>query len=224
MYGSYSTTLAPEPILPWVKDTWCSRLSYVHDLAMVRSLLFIPFDSASSSTGNLINPSSTAPCSTWETPSLRERCCSFDTSPRNSSEPDRKSLMPVPKSDTRSRSRYWPAAPSPPHDRPWTLPSSVSNRPEPTTPSTRVYFAKPFGMSATMRQWSTRETDSTANYKREDDHPHQIRSPRILHLPTSPLFWHDSTTHLCTTCSRNRSSKTVETTMDTTSEVTVFIP
>ena len=187
-YDSYSMMPAPEPISLWVKDIRCSQLSCTHDLAMVHSPLFTPFDNAFSSMGNRINPLSTKLYTNWGTRSSKAKCYSSATSLRNSSKPDKKSLMPAPKSDMRSRSRYWPAPPLPLPDRLWTPPPNVSSRPEPTAPSIHFYFTRPFGMSATTRQWSTRENIFTASYKWEDDCHHRVLPTRILRPPTSPTF------------------------------------
>ena len=224
MCDSYSTTPALEPISPWAKATQYSQSNYGHDPATVRSPLFTPFDSASSSVDNHTNPSSIERYSNWGIPSLKEKCYSSDTSLRNSSRPDKKSLTRVMKFDTHSRSKCWPAAPSLPLDRPWTPPSSVSNKREPTALSTHFYFAKPFGMSATMQQWSIRETASTVNCRQEGDHLHRPRPAQVLHLPLSSTFWHGSTMHRCVTHMRSHSSKTAATMTATTSEVAVFTP
>ena len=224
MYGSYSTTPAHTPTSPWVKDTQYLRLNCAHGLATVRNPPLTPFDSISSSLDNLTNSSSTELYNNWGTPSSKERCYSSDTSLRNFSRPDKKSSKLEPKFNTHSRSRCWPPAPSPPPAKPWTPPSHASNRLEPIASSTHFYFAKLFGMLATTKQWSTHEIISTVSCKLEDDHHHQIRPARILHLPISPTSWHDSTTRPCAMCMKNRSSKMEETTMGTTSEVTVFTP
>ena len=185
---------------------------------------FIPFASVFSSTGNRTNLSSIEPYNNWEIPSSKERCYSSDTLLGNSRKPDKKSSTLAPKSDTPSRSRCWPVVPSLPHDKLWTLPSIASSKPEPTAPSIHFYFAKPFSMSATTMQWSTRETTSIASCKQGDDHLRPTRPTRILHPPTWPTSWQGSTAHLCMTCTTNHSSKTEETTTGTTSEVAVFTP
>ena len=224
MYGSYSTMLVPEPILPWEEDIRCSQSSYAPGPMTVRSPPFTPFASVFSSTDNHTNPSSIRPCNNWGTHSLKERCYSSDTSLRSFRRLDRKSSTHAMKSNTPSKLKCWPAAPSPPPDKPWTPLSNISSKPELTTLSTRFYFAKPFGMSEMTRQWSTRETTFIANYKQEDDRRHQTRPARVLRLPTWPVSWKGSTTHLCVTCTTNHLSKMEETTMGTVSEVAVFTP
>ena len=195
MYSSYSMTPAPGPISLWVKGTQFSQLNCAHNLETVCSPPFTPFANASSNSGNPTNPSLTEQCNNWGTPSLKERYYNFGTSPKNSKRLDRKSLMPTPRSDMPSKLRCWPPAPSPPPDRPWTLPSSVSNRPELIAPSTHFYFAKPFGMSATTKQWSIFGITFTASCKWEDDHHRQIHRVWVLHLLISPTSWHGLTIH-----------------------------
>ena len=191
---------------------------------MVRSPLFTPSASAFSSTDNHINPSLTEPYNNWGTPSSKEKCYSSDTSLRNSRRLYRKSSTLAPKSDMPNRSKCWPLAPSPPLDKPWTLPPNISSKLELTAPSICFYFAKPFGMSATTMQWSTRGTTSIASCKRGDNHLHRTHPARILRLPTWPTFWQGSTTRPCATCMTNHSFKTEEMTTGTTSKVAVFIP
>ena len=212
------------PISPWVKDTPYSRLNYAHGLAMVRNHPSILSNNTSSSLDNLTNSSSTEPYNNWETPLLKVKCYSSDTSLKNFRRPDKKLSKPAPPSDTRRESRCWPPVPSPLPAKPWMLLSSALNKPEPTTPFTRFYFAKLFGMSVTTKQWSTRETASTASCKREDDHHRQIHPVQILRLPTSPTSWHSSTTRPCAMCITSHSSRMAETMTDITSEVTVFTP
>ena len=224
MCASYSTTPVPEPTSPWAKATRYSRSNYGHDPVTVRSPLSTPFDSASSSMDNHINPSSIAHCNSWGIPSSKEKCYSSDTSRRNSSRPDKKSSMHKPKFNTRSRLRCWPVVPSPPLDRPWMPPLSTSNKREPIASFTHFYFTKPFGMSVTTRQWSTHETTSIANYKRQDSRLPRPRLVQVLWLLLSPTSWHGSTTHLCVMRTRSHSSKMEATMTDTTSEVAVFTP
>ena len=215
---------APEPISPWAKVTRYSRSNYERDPVMVRSPPFIPFDSASSSVDNRISPSSIERCSNWGIPSSKEKRCNSDTSLRSSSRPGKKSLTHTQKFDKRSKLNCWPVAPSPLLGKLWMPPSNASNKREPIAPSTRFYFAKPFGMSATTKHWSIRETTSTVNCRLEDDHLRRPRPARVLRLLPSSTFWHSSTTHLCATCMKSHSSRTEATTTDTMSEVAVFTP
>ena len=220
--GSYSTTPARAPTSLWVKDTPYSRLNCAHGLARVRNRPSTPFDSAFSRVGSPINLLSIALYDNWETPSSKERYYSSDTSPKNYRRLDKKSSTCAPKFDTRNRSRCWLPAPLPLPAKLWTLRSNASNKPEPIAPSTRFYFAKPFGMSVTMKRWSTCETTSTANCRQEDNCRPRVHPSRVLHLPISLPSWHGSTTHPCVTCTTSRSSKTEGMTMITMSEVAVF--
>ena len=191
---------------------------------MVRKPPLTPSGNVYSRPDTPTNPSSIEPCNNWETPSSKAKYPSSDTSPENYKKRDRRSSTPAPPSDTRSKSKCWPPAPSPPLDRPSMPPSIVSNEPGLTEPSTLFYFDKPFGMLVMTKQWSTQETSSTVNYRQEDDQHRQAQPVRILCLPTSTTYWHASTMHPCVTCTTNRSFRTEETTTGTASEVAVFTP
>jgi hypothetical protein len=149
---------------------------------------------------------------------------SFDDLHRTFKMPVRKSSTLALASDTRNKSKYSPRVPSPLPDKRWMHLPIVLSKPERTAPSIHFYFAKPFGMWATTRQWATCETTFTANCKRGDDRLRQTRPARVLHLPTSPPSWNASTIRPCVTCIANHSFKTEETTTTTTSEVAVFTP
>ena len=98
--GSYLMTPARARTSPWVKDTQYSQSNYAHDLATALSPPLTPFNNVSSSSDNHTSSSSTRPYNNWETLSLKERCCSFDTSLKSSKKPDKKSSKPAPKFDT----------------------------------------------------------------------------------------------------------------------------
>ena len=224
IYSSYSTTPARGPTSPWVRGTQCSRLNCTHDLTTVHTPPFTPFVNTSSKADNHTNTSSTKPYNSWGTRSSKEKCSSSDTSPRSFRRPDKKSSTLAWRSATLSKSRCWPLVPSPPLDKPWMRLSSVSSKPGLTAPSTRFYFARPFGMWVTTKQWSTHGTTSTASCRWEGDPHHRLRLVRVLHLPTSPTSWHGSTIRPCATCITNRSFKMEETATVTVSEVAVFTP
>ena len=225
--GSVSQHPSTTPIIIRARpntDTPYSQSSCAHGLVTERSPPSVPFNSGSSSSDNRTKPLSTEQYNSWETPSSRERCYSSDTLPKNSRRHDKKLSKHAPKFNTHNKSRCWQLAPSPLPVKPRTPQSNALNKPGPTASSTRFYFAKPFGMLATTRTWSTYETTSTVSYRREDDRHHQPHRARVLHLPTSLTSWHGSTTHLCATCTQNPSFKMVEMMTSTVSEVAVFTP
>ena len=223
-YGSYSMTPAHTPTSLWARDIRYSQFNYKHDPVVVCSLPSTPFDNTFLSLGNPTNLSLIERYNNWETPSLKEKCCSSDNLLKNCRKPAKKWSMPMPQSDMCSKSKYWPPVLLPPPAKQWTPLPSASDKRGLTEPSTHFCFARPFGMLETTKQWSTQETTSTASYRQEDDRRRRPHPVRVLHLPTSLDSWRDSTTRLCGMCTTSPSSRTEGTTTGTTSEVAVFMP
>ena len=82
--------LIPGPSSPWERGTLSLPFHCELDPVMAPNPCFIPFTNGSSSMGNRISNLSTEPYEVWETHSSKEKFSTFDSSPENSSKPDRK--------------------------------------------------------------------------------------------------------------------------------------